>query len=156
MTELEKEIERKYLLRALPAMPRVNTVLEIEQGYLPGVNLIERLRREQHPDGVVKYYRTVKLGSGVERVEIEDETDARTFAHLWQLTDGRRLTKRRYVVPNGDDLWEVDEFTDRVLVLAELEIDHVDARIDVPPWLRDVLVREVTDDRAYTNRSLAR
>jgi len=156
MPDYEKEIERKYLLRALPQMPRVTSVLEIEQGYIPGDKLVERLRREQHPDGVVKYYRTVKLGSGVERVEIEDETDARTFAHLWQLTEGRRLTKRRHLAPNNDDIWEVDEFTDRELVLAELEIDHADARIDMPLWLRDVLVREVTDERAYSNRSLAR
>lgn len=156
MADLQKEIERKYLLSALPRMPRVTGVLEIEQGYLPGEKLVERLRREQHAGGGVKYYRTVKLGSGVERIEIEDETDRRTFEHLWQLTGGRRLTKRRHLVPHGDDLWEIDEFTDRDLVLAELEIDHPDERIDMPAWLRDVLVREVTDDRAYTNRSLAR
>src|SRR5436190_11928660 len=137
-------------------MPRVTGVLEIEQGYIAGEKLIERLRREQHPDGAVKYYRTVKLGTGVKRVEIEDETDRRTFEHLWQLTEGRRLMKRRHLVPNGDDLWEIDEFTDRHLVLAELEIDSEDAHISIPGWLRVVLVREVTDERAYGNRSLAR
>jgi CYTH domain-containing protein len=150
------EIERKYLLRALPALPRVNDVLEIEQGYIPGDTLVERLRRERHRDGIVKFFRTIKLGSGVERVEIEDETDQRTFEHLWVLTEGRRLTKRRYLAPNGTDVWEVDEFTDRDLVLAELEIDHADARIVMPEWLTPVLVREVTDEKAYTNRSLAR
>lgn len=153
---MQLEIERKYLLRALPVFPRVAGVLEIQQGYLPGDKLVERLRREESADGVVKYYRTVKLGSGVERVEIEDETDAATFAHLWVLTLGRRLTKRRYLIPNGPDVWEVDEFTDRKLVLAELELDRADAHIEMPPWLTPVLVREVTDDRTYTNRSLAR
>ncbi|HMC54429.1 MAG TPA: hypothetical protein VKH19_04600 [Gemmatimonadaceae bacterium] len=156
MPDFEHEIERKYLLSALPEMPRVTGVLEIEQGYIAGEKLIERLRREQHPDGAVKYYRTVKLGTGVKRVEIEDETDRRTFEHLWQLTEGRRLMKRRHLVPNGDDLWEIDEFTDRHLVLAELEIDSEDAHISIPGWLRVVLVREVTDERAYGNRSLAR
>jgi len=156
MAELEHEIERKYLLRRLPEMPGVSGVLEIEQGYLPGEKLIERLRREQHQDGGVKYYRTVKLGTGVKRVEIEDETDRRTFEHLWQLTEGRRLRKRRHLVPNGGDLWEIDEFTDRDLVLAELEIDSEDAPVRIPEWLRVVLVREVTDERAYGNRSLAR
>jgi len=156
LPDFEHEIERKYLLSALPEMPRVTGVLEIEQGYIAGEKLIERLRREQHPDGAVKYYRTVKLGTGVKRVEIEDETDRRTFEHLWQLTEGRRLMKRRHLVPNGDDLWEIDEFTDRHLVLAELEIDSEDAHISIPGWLRVVLVREVTDERAYGNRSLAR
>lgn len=150
------EIERKYLLRALPRMPRAAAVLDIDQGYLPGEKLVERLRREQSHEGVVRYYRTVKVGSGVERIELEDETDQRTFEHLWVLTGGRRLRKRRHVVPNGDDMWEIDEFLDRPLVLAELEIPRADADIVVPDWLEPVLVREVTDEKQYTNRSLAR
>jgi CYTH domain-containing protein len=150
------EIERKYLLRELPRLPSANAVLEIDQGYIPGQNLVERLRREQWLDGAVRYYRTVKFGNGVERVELEDETDERTFNHLWQLTEGRRLRKRRHVVTSGGDRWEVDEFLDRPLVLAELEIPRVDTAIMIPEWLKPVLVREVTDERAFSNRSLAR
>ncbi|MEK7401103.1 MAG: adenylate cyclase [Gemmatimonadota bacterium] len=153
---LPVEIERKYLLRALPQMPAALDVLEIDQGYLPGVKLLERLRRQTSRDGTTRWFRTVKLGMGVERIELEDETDARTFEHLWLLTEGRRLRKRRHVVPNGADHWEIDEFTDRPLVLAELEIPRADAPVAFPDWLRPVLVREVTDEREYTNRSLAR
>jgi CYTH domain-containing protein len=153
---MHREIERKYLLRALPEMPAASAVLEIDQGYLAGERLVERLRREESRAGVVRYYRTVKVGSGVERIELEDETDRRIFEHLWVLTEGRRLRKRRHVVPHGDDVWEIDEFLDRPLVLAELEIDRVDRPIAIPPWLAPVLVREVTDERQYTNRSLAR
>jgi CYTH domain-containing protein len=72
------------------------------------------------------------------------------------LTDGRRLRKRRYVVPDGTDRWEIDEFTDRELVLAELEIERADRVIRIPGWLAPVLVRDVTDEKEYTNRSLAR
>lgn len=150
------EIERKYLLTALPRFPRVNAVLEIDQGYLPGENLVERLRRERHKDGSVRFYRTVKVGSGVTRIELEDTTDQATFEHLWVLTNGRRLTKRRHLVPNGSDVWEIDEFTDRTLFLAELELHHADARVAIPDWLSAVLVREVTEEKEYTNRSLAR
>lgn len=150
------EIERKYLLTRLPDMPRANDVLEIDQGYIPGVTLMERLRRQKSRDGNVLYFRTVKIGSGVQRMELEDTTDAKTFEHLWLLTEGRRLRKRRYVVPNDGDLWEIDEFLDRPLVLAELEIPSADTRITIPDWLKPVLVREVTDEKEYTNRSLAR
>lgn len=153
---MDLEIERKYLLSGLPPMPAPLDVLEIDQGYLPGTKLLERLRRQVHRSGATRYFRTVKLGAGVERVELEDETDARTFEHLWVLTDGRRLRKRRYLVPHGDDVWEVDEFTDRALVLAELELDRADAAIVMPDWLTPALVREVTDEPEYTNRSLAR
>lgn len=150
------EIERKYLLRGRPEFPHATAVLDIDQGYLPGERLSERLRRQRHPDGGTSYYRTIKLGSGVRRIELEEETDARTFEHLWQLTEGRRLTKRRYIVPHGEDVWEIDEFTDRPLWLAELELDHAEAPVEIPSWLAPVLVREVTDERAFSNRSLAR
>ena len=150
------EIERKFLLSALPEMPHVADVLEIDQGYIPGVRLMERLRRQTHRDGRVRYFRTVKVGSGVQRMELEDETDARIFGHLWQLTEGKRLRKRRYLVPAGDLMWEVDEFTDRVLHLAELEMPDAAWRVDIPDWLKPVVVRDVTDEPAYTNRTLAR
>jgi CYTH domain-containing protein len=150
------EIERKYLLTGLPTMPQVRDVLEIEQGYIAGQTIHERLRREERRDGSVRFYRTVKVGRGVERIELEDETDERTFAHLWQLTEGRRLRKRRYRAPFGDDEWEIDEFTDRELVLAELEIPTIGYDISIPEWLAPVLVREVTDEPGYANSALAR
>ena len=156
MNDHPVEIERKYLLRAMPVMPRVVQTYEIDQGYIPGEKLVERLRRQRDRDGMTRYFRTIKLGSGVSRTELEDETTQRVFEHLWQLTEGRRLTKRRHVAPNGSDMWEIDEFTDRPLVLAELEIEHADAPVAIPDWLKPVLVREVTDEKEYSNRSLAR
>jgi adenylate cyclase len=152
----EYEIERKFLLNALPRMPEPVDVLEIDQGYLPGVRLVERLRRQRDSGGNTRYYRTVKVGVGVQRMELEEETDEKTFEHLWVLTEGRRLRKRRHVIPDGDRYWEVDEFLDRELVLAEMEIPSAGTEITVPEWLRPVLVRDVTGERKYTNRSLAR
>lgn len=150
------EIERKFLLSALPALPPVADVLEIEQGYMAGERLVERLRRQRSRDGTVRFFRTVKVGSGLERIELEDETDEDTFRHLWLLTEGRRLRKRRFLVPEGALTWEVDEFTDRVLHLAEMEIPTRTTAIRLPDWLAPVVVRDVTDEKAYTNRSLAR
>jgi adenylate cyclase len=150
------EIERKYLLRELPRFPKPATILEVDQGYIPGTKVLERVRRQRSDTGDVRYFRTMKLGSGVERMELEDETDEALFTHLWALTEGRRVKKRRYVVPHGGDRWEIDEFLDRPLVLAELELTRADAPVTLPDWLKPVLVREVTDEIAYTNSSLAR
>jgi CYTH domain-containing protein len=152
----EYEIERKFLLSALPRMPDPVDLLEIEQGYLPGVRLVERLRRQRDRDGHVRFFRTIKVGIGVQRMELEEETDPTTFEHLWQLTEGRRLRKRRHVIADGERYWEVDEFVDRDLVLAEMEIPAIDTDITIPEWLRPVLVRDVTGERQFTNRSLAR
>ena len=149
-------IERKYLLQGAPEMPLPLEVYEIEQGYMPGLRLVERLRRQQSRTGHVRYFRTVKVSSGLERIELEEETDQRVFDHLWLLTEGRRLRKRRHVIADGDAHWEIDEFLDRPLWLAELEIPTRDTEITIPHWLQPVLVRDVTTERKYTNRSLAR
>ena len=96
------------------------------------------------------------LSDGVERIELEEEADADLARAMWGLTEGRRLRKRRYSIRESDDLvWEVDEFLDRPLVLAEIELPTADTKFELPQWLQDVLDREVTDDPEYTNARLA-
>jgi len=151
----DREIERKYLLRALPREAKGAPAAEIEQGYLPGSRLVERVRRVRDADGE-RFYRTVKLGAGVERVEVEEETTADIFAALWRLTKGRRVRKRRHMLPDGDLVWEIDDFRDRKLVLAEVELPSADTAVTIPPWLRDLVEREVTDEGEFTNASLAK
>jgi CYTH domain-containing protein len=156
MAANDREIERKYLLRALPSRVRDAESLEIDQGYLPGVRINERIRRARGADAV-HFYRTIKTGAGIERLEIEEETTEQFFAAVWPLTRGARVHKRRYLIPDGDVTWEIDEFLDRDgLWLAEIELDAVDQVVAIPAWLRDVLDREVTDDPQYTNYALAR
>jgi CHAD domain-containing protein/CYTH domain-containing protein len=152
----DMEIERKYLLKRLPIATADAPSVEIEQGYLPGKKLVERLRRIRFADGAEKWFRTVKVGKGLERVEIQEEADADLSRAMWPLTQGRRVHKRRYSIRESDDLvWEVDEFLDRELVLAEFELATHDTVFELPPWLQDVLDREVTDEPEYSNARLA-
>ena len=149
-----REIERKYLLSAVP--PEASTVeaLEIEQGWLPGERLVERLRRLRW-NGSEAWFRTVKSGTGLERVELEEATTAEVFDGIWPLTDGRRVRKRRYRVPAGDLTWEIDQFLDRDLVLAEVELAAADTPVVPPEWLQPYLVREVTGEAEFEHRHLA-
>ena len=118
---------------------------------------MERLRRIRFADGAEKWFRTVKAGKGLERVELEEEADADLSRAMWPLTQDRRVHKRRYSIRESDDLvWEVDEFLDRELVLAEIELPTEDTLFELPPWLQDVLDSEVTDDPDYSNARLAR
>jgi CHAD domain-containing protein/CYTH domain-containing protein len=149
------EIERKYLLRSLPEVVHEIQPLRIRQGYLPGVLLLERIREVQSSNGPT-WYRTVKSGTGISRIELEDETSREVFESMWPLTDGKRVLKQRYKVSDGDLVWEIDEFTDRDLVLAEVELHSADAAVEPPSWLAPHVVGEVTEDPAYTNYSLAR
>ncbi len=157
MSDAELEIERKYLLRGMPVMPDLpgRRTLTVDQGYIPGERIKERLRRVEE-NGREKWYRTVKLGKGLARHEFEDETNGEIFLAMWPLTQGRRLRKRRHVVPDGHLFWEIDEFLDRQLVLAEIELPAIDAVVTIPDWLHDVLDREVTGETPYMNSTLAR
>lgn len=149
------EIERKYLLRGLPDAVRGAPALEIRQGYLPGTRLIERFREVRSNDAVA-WYRTVKSGRGIWRLELEEATTREVFDRIWPLTEGHRVEKRRYPVAEDGATWEIDEFMDRDLVLAEIELPSADAEIEVPAWLAPHVVGEVTDDPEYTNLRLAR
>lgn len=148
------ERERKFLLRSLPDAVGGAPVREIEQGWLPGKALRERLRHTCSAEGE-SWHRTVKLGRGIERIEVEEETTPEVFAAMWPLTEGCRIRKRRYDVREGDLVWEIDEFLDRDLVLAEVELESVDQDVPIPDWLEAVLVREVTGEPAYLNLTLA-
>jgi len=148
------EIERKYLLRALPPLGGAPSVV-IDQGYLPGRTIRERVRR-MAGDATTRYVRTIKLGRGMARQEFEEETSADVFDALWAATVGKRLRKRRHYVEAGEVTWEIDEFLDRALVLAEVEIPSVDYAVTIPDWLAPYVEREVTDEPAFGNHSLAR
>ena len=111
--------------------------------------------RKRTREGVT-YVRTVKLGKGIVRIEVEEPCTEEVFAQLWPLTEGRRLTKRRYAIEDGERIWEIDEFTDRELFLAEVELPTEETEVVIPEWLAPCLEREVTGEDTYVNANLAR
>lgn len=64
------------------------------------------------------------------------------------------VEKVRYLVPFAGLTWEIDEFlgANAGLVLAEVELEHPDQPVPLPPWAG----REVTGDPRYYNAWLAR
>jgi CHAD domain-containing protein/CYTH domain-containing protein len=150
----DREIERKFLLRGLPPLDRAMPPVDIEQGYLPGERLIERLRRIRSDEGV-ELVRTLKAGTGLTRLELEEPVPPALFERLWPLTEGRRVHKQRFRISDGELTWEIDRFLDRDLVLAEVELNGRPLEVALPPWLEPLVDREVTEDEAYTNYRLA-
>jgi CYTH domain-containing protein len=147
------EIERKFLVTALPDDLARHPSSAIRQGYVaiePGGGEV----RVRDRDGAAVL--TVKRGGGRTRVEQEIAIDADAFARLWPLTEGRRVEKRRHLVPLADGLVaELDVYAGDLegLVVAEIEF-HSEAQADAfaaPPWLG----AEVTEDGRYKNQRLA-
>jgi adenylate cyclase len=144
------EVERKFLLREPPDLSGAEAD-EIVQGYLAlGADGEVRLRRKGG-DLIL----TAKRGSGLARQEAEVELEPSGFEELWPLTEGRRLHKRRHVIPQGDLRIEVDVYERELegLVVAEIEFPSEDAAraFEPPEWLGE----EVTGDERYLNETLA-
>jgi adenylate cyclase len=144
------EVERKFLVADPPDLDGTESD-EIEQGYLAiGSDGEVRLRRKG-----AKHLVTAKRGSGLSREEAEVELDRESFERLWPLTEGRRLHKRRHVIPHGELAFELDVYEGDLegLVVAEIEFGSEDeARgFEPPEWIGE----EVTGDERYLNETLA-
>jgi adenylate cyclase len=144
------EVERKYLLSALPPPEVLGRGVAIRQGYLDATDPEIRLRQK----GPV-FFLTIKSGQGVRRQECEVRIPAATFEKLWPLTEGTRVVKTRYTVRHGDLRWEIDDFGGSLtnLYVAEVELASESEAVTPPAFLS--IVREVTDDPRYKNKSLA-
>ena len=145
------EIERKFLVDRAPAsLPEGEA---IDQGYLVvGEDGVEvRVRRRAGTTTL-----TVKSGPGMVRTEEEIPLEERRFETLWPLTDGRRVTKTRHLIPLDAGLVaELDIYSGPLdgLLTAEIEFPSVEASeaFRPPDWLG----REVTGDARFANQALA-
>lgn len=156
------EIERVFLLRALPEPLPAGEEWRIEQGYLPPASgtdptrLEGRLRRIERPDGTVEFVHTLKRGLGLVREEVERTVARDEFEREWPRTAGRRLRKVRTRIAHGRHVWELDRFLDLPVVLAECELERPDELLELPAWLAPFVLREVTEEPAFRNSELAR
>jgi CYTH domain-containing protein len=144
------EVERKFLVDEPPDLGGTDSD-EIEQGYLAvGAEGEVRLRRKGE-----KLLLTAKRGAGISRDEAEVDLDREAYERLWPLTEGRRLHKRRHVIPHGEVAIELDVYEGNLegLRVAEVEFPSEDeaGRFEPPEWIG----REVTGDERYLNETLA-
>lgn len=99
---------------------------------------------------------TVKKGRGVVRTEEEIDIGSDEFDRLWPLTDGRRVEKRRHLIPAAAGLTiELDVYAGHLESLATAEVEcgsEADSRDFAPP---DWFGRELTGDARFSNQRLA-
>ena len=155
MSAHESEIERKFLVTDPPPDLDRSRGDPVKQGYIAIADDGLEVRIRQRGD---RCYLTIKQGEGRVRLEEEFEIDAERFARLWPLTDGRRIEKTRYVMPDsesGELEIELDVYAGALedLVTAEVEFPSEEAaeQFEPPSWFGP----EVTEDSRYKNRELA-
>ncbi len=158
------EIERKFLIKTLPADLDRFPCLHIEQAYL-NVDPVVRVRKEE-----THYYMTYKGKGMLAREESNLALNEESYYHLRDKADGNIISKRRYLIPldhpgfregcptppQGYSLViELDVFDAPFapLVLAEVEFGSTEAAnaFQPPEWFGE----DVTYHKEYHNSYLA-
>lgn len=152
------EIERKFLIKRpdeafLSSLPGARCY-EISQTYLTSGG---RVRRESCGGETVYTHTLKKRISDIRRIEIEDVIGESEY--LAALADAdpelETIEKKRWRIRAGKFVYEIDLFPfweDEALL--EVELDSENESFPMPDFLE--IIREVTDDGEYTNRSIAR
>lgn len=145
-----QEIERKYLITGEFKSKAIKS-LQIKQGYLSSIPERTVRVRIQDNQGFLTIKGSNKKNS-ISRFEWEKEITKEEANELIQLCEVGIIDKKRYIVPFGDKIIEVDEFygENEGLILAEIELDDENENIEKPNWLG----KEVTDDPRYYNSML--
>ena len=156
------EIERKYLIEypeisALEALPNCEKV-EIIQTYLQADHGDEVRIRQRGSRGNYIYFETRKKTiSGLKRIEIERRLTKDEYLERLMDADPTRMPirKDRYCLADGNQYFEIDIYpfwNDQAIL--EIELSDPEEEIRFPKMLK--VIREVTEDEAYKNASLAK
>jgi CYTH domain-containing protein len=145
------EIERKWLVAALPDGFDTRRGASIRQGYVAVTDDAEVRVREIDD----RHLLTIKSSGELTREEVEVPISEADFERLWTLTAGRRIEKTRTVIELDRLSGEVDVYAGSLAPLRVVEVEFASERdagaFVAPAWFG----REVTRDAGYKNRSLA-
>lgn len=144
------EIERKYLISAIPSDLKIVKTRRIEQGYLC-TDPVVRIRRDDD-----SFFLTYKSKGLMEREEYNLPLTPEAYEHLLPKVDGRLIRKLRHVIPLEDGLFiELDIFQGDLapLVLAEVEFPsrEMAESFQPPAWFGE----DVTFSSRYHNSTLS-
>lgn len=165
MNEQDKplEIERKYLIcypdvSFIQNIPRVN-VSHITQTYLSSdqKHISERIRKREFFNKI-QYTHTIKRRiNPLTCIEKEVEITESEYLSFQEKADPKRtpICKDRYCVPSDGLIFELDIYPfwqDRAIL--EVELSSEDQVVTIPKCF--TIIKEVTDDIRYKNKSLAK
>lgn len=149
------EHERRFFpkLEELPFVFSLHPMAFIIQGYSKDKRRIRF--RDECRDKRHTYWKTIKTGKGMSRLEDENEITREYFEHMWGSV-ACSLAKSRYFIPWEDIEVELNIFHDELAgyVQIEVEFDSLESAIAFTPplWFGT----EVTDDNRHGNYFLAK
>ncbi|MGH9085877.1 MAG: CYTH domain-containing protein [Acidimicrobiales bacterium] len=146
------EVERKFLVPAVPDPVRVGHGVRLRQGYLAIDGAVEV--RIRVADDAARL--TVKVGEGLARTEVEVVLQDQDVHALWPHTEGRRIEKVRHrQTIAGGLVAEVDLYDGALAGLCTVEVEFPSRLLadafTPPSWFGP----ELTGDRRWSNAALA-
>jgi CYTH domain-containing protein len=159
---MKLEIERKFLLKSMPDISPVEKI-KIDQWYLKNSKGTWERARTWHSDVTGEsWVHTIKK-SVSKGINIEDEYQLTREEYLEFIKrckssefEAKFISKERWIYPQGDLKWEVDKFNhNHCLIIAEIEIPKKSFKVEIPDFIREKLIVEVTGIKQFSNRSLS-
>jgi CYTH domain-containing protein len=156
-----REKERKFKVNNFDRsmIPHDAVEIQVKQDYLPDTEMTERRVRSRFIDGGVSYYYTEKTPTGIvgERDEPEWLITLGEYEAFLRDRDpaSKQVVKTRYCFAHAGKHFELDLYVQPVddLVILEVELENMSDPIEFPPgWV----LEEVTGDKRYSNREIAR
>ena len=144
-----QEIERKFLINSKFWKP-IGKGVKLEQGYIS--NDPERIVRVRIADD--QAFLTIKgKTKGIVRTELEYEIPIVEAEVLMKMSLNTPIRKKRFKEKFGGLTWEIDVFEEdnQGLILAEVELNSVNQRVELPDWIGI----EVSHDYRYFNSWLS-
>jgi CYTH domain-containing protein len=177
---VSKEIERKYLIeengreyakksffRLFSSIDSLRDIVlargeVIKQGYMStregrdlarqlGLKVDFTIKEARLREKAGSFYFTLKSAGNLSRKEKELEIDSDIFNKYWQYTKGKRLEKVRLKLINESRVLEIDVYTDRDLIIVEVEVPTIDEARKLRPVGLDV-----TAIQKYKNKNLGK
>ncbi len=155
------EIERKYLIEK----PDIESLFEkysitklnIIQTYLNSSDDVERRVRQRGVNGVYSYYYTEKRGKGLSRIEVERKISKEEYLDYLMDADTtlHQIRKDRYCFVYKNSYMELDiyPFWNNHAII-EIELTDENQIFEIP--LEFKVIKEVTEDEEFKNKSLAK
>lgn len=147
------EIERKFLVKSQAFISETTKSYTIKQGFLnrdPERTVRIRLK---DCEGILTI-KGVSSDSGLSRFEWETALKKEDAEDLLLRCEKGIIDKKRYEIPVGNHIYEVDVFygPNEGLIVAEVELQSENEPFEKPNWLGD----EVTGDLRYYNSQLSK
>ena len=157
---MKLEIEKKFLLKSIPDK-QPDEIIEIFQWYRKNDSGIWERARSCYSNLKGFYFvhtikRNISPGVNEEEEKTLTSEEFNKFVELCKFSQSRYISKERLVFKHKGLKWEVDVFNNgHHLIVAEIELPSLDFNFDMPSFIKETLLLEVTGMKQFGNRNLS-